>query len=71
MEANESYVTTSTIPGLVLIERPTFSDDRGFFHEVERRGVDVDRVLHSPVMHRQWNHARSIRGVLRGIHVAQ
>ena len=71
MDRNESYVRTSIIPGLIIVERPTSSDDRGFFREVERRGPDVDAVLQTTVEHRQWNHSRSVRGVLRGIHVAR
>src|SRR5438552_2406267 len=71
VDRNESYVSTGSIPGMIIVERPTKIDDRGFFREVERRGPDVDAVLQMTVEHRQWNHSRSVRGVLRGIHVAR
>ena len=65
----QSYTLSTTIPGLLLIDRPTFSDERGFFREIERR-TDLAAALHRPIRHAQWNHSRSQRGVLRGIHVA-
>jgi dTDP-4-dehydrorhamnose 3,5-epimerase len=71
MAIDDGYVTRGTIRGLLLIERPTFGDERGFFREVERRDTDIDVVLNAQVEHRQWNHSRSMRGVLRGIHAAQ
>jgi dTDP-4-dehydrorhamnose 3,5-epimerase len=71
VDEQKVYVTRSSIPGLILVERPTLADERGFFREVERRASDVNAVLGSPVPHVQWNHARSVRGVLRGIHIAR
>lgn len=65
------YVTQTSIPGLILVERPTLVDERGFFHEVERRRTDLEAVLETTLPHVQWNHARSWRGVLRGIHIAK
>ena len=63
-------ITTTSIPGVILVERPTFDDERGFFREIERRQADVEASLDRPVRHVQWNHSRSRHGVLRGIHVA-
>src|SRR6185437_2437583 len=71
MASNQQYVHSTGIPGLVVVERPTFGDERGFFREVERRPTDVDATLDQAVIHRQWNHSRSTRSVLRGIHVAR
>ena len=71
MASNQEYVHPTDIPGLLLVERPTFGDERGFFREIERRQVDVDAALGGPIAHRQWNHSRSTKNVLRGIHVAQ
>lgn len=71
MSTGSEYVTRTSIPGLILVERPTIVDERGFFREVERRHPDVEATLESPLPHVQWNHARSQRGVLRGIHVAR
>jgi dTDP-4-dehydrorhamnose 3,5-epimerase len=71
MGNNVNFVTRGTIPGLIVIERPTVSDERGFFREVERRDADIDVALNIHVVHRQWNHSRSGKGVLRGIHSAK
>ncbi len=59
-------LTETALPGVLLIEPSVFGDDRGFFLETwsETRyrdaGVATDFV--------QANHARSRRGVLRGLH---
>src|SRR5260221_1700045 len=59
-------VTTTALPGVLLIEPRVFGDERGFFFESWNRrefaaaGVDVDFV--------QDNHSRSAQGVLRGLH---
>ncbi|HZU07743.1 MAG TPA: dTDP-4-dehydrorhamnose 3,5-epimerase family protein [Chloroflexota bacterium] len=68
-EGASPYIIQTPIRGLFLIERPTFYDHRGFFREVERRS-DLFDGFQQPVYHAQWNHSRSRRGVLRGIHVA-
>jgi dTDP-4-dehydrorhamnose 3,5-epimerase len=70
MTTTTGYVTTTAIAGVFLIERPTFSDDRGFFREIERRG-ELNQAVQQQIAHAQWNHSRSTRGVLRGIHVAE
>ncbi len=70
-ETSSGYVTPASLPGLFLVERPVHDDPRGFFHEVERRRADLGSYLATPIQHAQWNHSRSQRGVLRGIHVAQ
>ena len=62
------FVKPSALPGVLLIERPTYGDERGFFREIERRGELEPLAGASP--HAQWNHSRSRKGVLRGIHVA-
>ena len=59
-------VTPTGLPGVLMVEPRVFSDDRGFFLETwsaaryRDAGVPVDFV--------QANHARSLRGVLRGLH---
>jgi dTDP-4-dehydrorhamnose 3,5-epimerase len=63
------FITLTAIPGLLLIERPVFPDDRGFFHEIERR-PELEAAVQQPIRHVQWNHSRSRKGILRGIHVA-
>ncbi|MGH2457386.1 MAG: dTDP-4-dehydrorhamnose 3,5-epimerase family protein [Chloroflexota bacterium] len=71
MASNQPYVQSTSIPDLVVVERPTLGDERGFFREIERRPTDVDASLDRAIVHRQWNHSRSTRGVLLGIHVAR
>lgn len=54
------------LPGVCLLRPTVHRDERGFFMETYRRerlaelGIDHDFV--------QDNHARSVRGVLRGLH---
>lgn len=54
------------LKGLVLLEPPTYRDERGFFLETFRLdryreiGIDAEFV--------QDNHSRSSRGTLRGLH---
>lgn len=66
MEEPKNIKPTS-IKGLFLIERPSFTDERGFFREVFHldelktvTGVDFNPV--------QLNHSLSKPGVLRGMH---
>ncbi|HLI25842.1 MAG TPA: dTDP-4-dehydrorhamnose 3,5-epimerase [Chloroflexota bacterium] len=67
--APSPYVLPAPLRGVFLVERPVFADARGFFHEVERR-TDLAPLVAAVPRHVQWNHSRSRRGVLRGIHVA-
>ena len=59
-------VSETGLPGVLLLEPRVFGDSRGFFLETwnaaryREAGVPVDFV--------QANHARSRRGVLRGLH---
>jgi dTDP-4-dehydrorhamnose 3,5-epimerase len=60
-------VTTTKLPGVIVIEPRVFGDQRGFFFESfhatryrEVAGIDESFV--------QDNHSRSVRGVLRGLH---
>lgn len=66
MEDNK-YIKTTSIPGLLILERPIFSDERGFFRELFHKdelektaGLKFDGV--------QMNHSHSAPGVIRGIH---
>lgn len=69
VSTDRDNVAPVRISGFLVVEWPTKDDERGFFREVERR-ADVETALDRSLEHRQWNHARSIKGVLRGIHVA-
>ncbi len=61
------YIKTTSIPGLLVIERPTYPDDRGFFREVfrHRELKEVSGIDFKPV---QWNHSLSMPGVIRALH---
>lgn len=60
-------IKKTSILGLLILERPIFEDERGFFREIfhkdeleEMSGVSFDGV--------QMNHSHSKQNVLRGIH---
>lgn len=52
--------------GLSVVVPRAFGDDRGFFMEVYRK--DQFESLGLPGDFVQWNHSRSVRGVVRGLH---
>jgi len=54
------------LPGVLLLEPRVFDDERGFFLETWNAARYRDAGL--PVDFVQANHARSRRGVLRGLH---
>jgi dTDP-4-dehydrorhamnose 3,5-epimerase len=50
-----------------MYERQTFADTRGFFREaIEKR--DLETVFNKKIAIVQWNHSRSLPGVIRGFH---
>lgn len=60
-------IQTTEIPQLLVYERPTFPDNRGFFKEiVELR--DLEMVLGKQIRIAQANHSKSIPNVIRGVH---
>jgi len=64
---SETITTPADIEGLLVIERPTIPDERGFFREVlEKR--DIEKATGKKLEIVQWNHSRSRPGVIRGIH---
>lgn len=68
MDPNSPIKKTS-IPGLLVIQRPTNSDERGFFRE-SARIKEIEEAAGIPFKVAQMNHARSTKNTLRGIHVA-
>ncbi len=63
----DKFIKKTSISGLLILERPVFEDERGFFKEVfhedeieEATGIEFNAV--------QMNHSRSKPGVLRGLH---
>ena len=65
---NDTYITNTKIDGLLVIERPTFSDERGFFHEVVRFD-DLLKVTGTDFYPVQINHSLSLPNVIRALHM--
>lgn len=65
----QSPIAKTSIPGLVLIQRQTFSDERGFFRE-SARIKEIEEAAGVSFDIAQMNHSRSSKNTLRGIHVA-
>lgn len=63
----DKFIKKTSIEGLLILERPTFQDERGFFREIFHKD-ELDRVLGVKFDGVQLNHSRSNPGVLRGIH---
>ena len=60
-------IKPTAIDGLLVIERSTRADERGFFREPFRLD-ELEAAVGGAVRFVQQNHARSRRGVLRGLH---
>ena len=60
-------IRRGAIDGLLIIERPTIEDERGFFRETFRLS-ELEEALGTPVRFVQENHSRSKRAALRGLH---
>jgi dTDP-4-dehydrorhamnose 3,5-epimerase len=60
-------IRRTAIEGLLVLERETLADDRGFFRETFRL-AELEQAVGGPVGFVQQNHARSRRDVLRGLH---
>ncbi|MBL7802292.1 MAG: dTDP-4-dehydrorhamnose 3,5-epimerase [Saprospiraceae bacterium] len=58
--------TETFIPDLIVFEPGVFGDERGYFFESYNRRVWADMGIHADFV--QDNQARSVRGVLRGLH---
>lgn len=63
----DQYIHGTSIPGLLVLERPTFDDERGYFREVFHLDELEEKIGHQfkPV---QWNHSRSLPKVIRALH---
>lgn len=59
-------ITTTVLPGVLIIEPKTFSDTRGFFLETFQSERYTKAGITQPFV--QDNHSRSQHGVLRGLH---
>lgn len=64
---SDQFVKPTSIPGLLILERPTISDKRGFFKEVFHLD-ELEKALGYEFKPVQANHSQSLTGVLRGLH---
>jgi dTDP-4-dehydrorhamnose 3,5-epimerase len=67
MSAENNYITTTDIPGLLFVDRPRYSDDRGSFKEPVRIS-HINEVIGREFHVAQWSNSKSKPGVLRGLH---
>lgn len=64
------YIKTTSIPGLLILERPIFADERGFFRELFHLD-ELEKISGVKFEAIQMNHSHSLTGVLRGIHAEE
>lgn len=64
---NQQNIKTTSIPGLLVLERPIFSDERGFFRELFHKD-ELEKIAGIKFDGVQMNHSHSLPGVIRGIH---
>lgn len=60
-------IKTTSIPGLLILERQIFPDERGFFRELFHKD-ELDKINGFDFNGVQMNHSNSHPGVIRGIH---
>lgn len=60
-------IKTTSIPGLLILERLIQKDKRGFFREIFRQD-ELEKLTGIKFEGVQMNHSHSKKGVLRGIH---
>lgn len=65
-DANQ-FIKETSIPGLYIIERPTYSDARGFLREIFHLD-ELEEKLGGEFKPVQWNHSRSKPKVIRALH---
>lgn len=68
-QSGDDYIEETELPGVLIINRPVFRDDRGFFRETFRKN-DLENRAGMQIEFLQANHSRSPKNTLRGIHIA-
>lgn len=63
----DTYIRKTSLSGLLVIERPIFSDERGFFREIFKLN-DLEKESGIKFNIVQSNHARSFPKVIRALH---
>jgi dTDP-4-dehydrorhamnose 3,5-epimerase len=65
----QNHIQPTELADVYIINRPTYTDERGFFREIFRK-PDLEILLDINLNFMQANHSRSSQNTLRGIHVA-
>lgn len=60
-------IKKTSIPGLLILEKPAHQDERGFFREIFHLD-ELEKITSIKFNGIQMNHSHSNPGVLRGIH---
>ena len=64
---NLQEIKKTSISGLLVIEKPTYKDERGFFREAVRLN-ELEEITGSKFEIKQWNHSKSKPKVIRALH---
>jgi dTDP-4-dehydrorhamnose 3,5-epimerase len=60
-------IKKTSISGLLVIQRPTYHDKRGFFREVLRLN-ELEKASGIKFNFKQWSHSKSLPRVIRALH---
>lgn len=60
-------IKNTSIPGLLIIKRPTYKDNRGYFREVLRLN-ELEEAAGIKFKFKQWSHSWSKPRVVRALH---
>lgn len=63
-------IIKTPIPGLLIIKKPTFKDNRGYFREVIRIR-ELEKVTRKKFNFKQWSHSWSKPRVIRALHAEE
>jgi len=63
----DKFIEKTSIDGLLIIKRPTFADERGFFREIFHLN-EIEKISGVKFNLAQVNHSLSVSGVIRAIH---
>lgn len=64
---DQPYIKTTKLPGLFILERPAYKDERGFFREVFHLD-ELEEELNFEFKPVQMNHSFSLPRVIRALH---
>lgn len=61
------YIQPTSIPGLFVLDRPVFEDERGFFREIFHLD-ELEEAIGNEFKPIQVNHSKSLPNVIRALH---